>query len=124
METKYTLKAFGKNKIIGKMTKFDYHKEDDIAVFRYGNYDDYERSIEVANFVVDLDGEGRFLGLEVINASRRLPLSKEELDNVRNVETEFFEDDDHKMISICIYYDEHTSQLNVPVANSATGQLA
>lgn len=36
------------------MNGFEYHEEDDIAVFEYGDYDSYERSVDVANFVVDL----------------------------------------------------------------------
>lgn len=106
------------------MTEFNYHQEDYIAVFKYGDYDKYDRSIEIANFVVDLDEEGDFLGLEVINASERLPLSKEELSSVRQVKTTVFDDEDDRMVSILVYYDDDKTSLNVPFSNSSTGQSA
>lgn len=107
------------------MTKFEYSRKEDIAVFEYGNYDNYDRSIEVANFILDIDEEGGFLGMEIINASKRLPLTKEELESIEKVETKIFEDNGDKMVTIWIYRENNEmTSLNVPVTSSAKGQAA
>lgn len=68
------------------MPSFEYSKKDDIAVFEYKDYDNYDRSIDIANFIIDLDDQNNFLGLEVIGASERLPLSREELESIKGIE--------------------------------------
>lgn len=107
-----------------KMTKFEYNRKEDILVFEHRKYDNYDRSIEVANFVVDLDKEGGFLGLEIINASKRLPMTKEELESIEKVETRIFEDEEDKMATIWIYREDEKTSLNVPVLSSASEQAA
>jgi hypothetical protein len=97
------------------MSRFEYREEDDVAVFEYGDYGSYERSVDVANFVVDLDGNGNFLGLEVIGASERLPLSKQELAEVENVDVDVRDDGESLMVSITLENDSGTASLNLPV---------
>jgi uncharacterized protein YuzE len=105
------------------MTRFEYHKKDDIAVFEYGDYDAYERSIDVANFVVDINSEGDFLGLEVIGASERLPLTKEELSNIEDIEIVVKDDEESMMVTITLRRDEKETSLNLPM-KGITGQPA
>ncbi len=105
------------------MTRFEYHRKDDIAVFEHGSYDDYERSIDVANFVIDLDTEGNFIGLEVIGASDKLPLTEDELDEVEDIEIDVHSDEESTMISITMTKDEKKTSLNLPVTD-ITGQTA
>ena len=102
---------------------FEYHEKDDIAVFEYRDYEEYERSIDVANFVVDLDSEDCFLGLEIIGASERLPLTKKELSSIEDVEVVVTDDEESKMITITLKREEKETSLNLPV-KSITGQPA
>lgn len=97
------------------MTYFEYYREDDIAVFQYGDYDQYERSIDVANFVVDFSESGEFLGLEVIGASEKLPLSQEQLSEVEEVEIMIQEDGDSMMVTIILEQGNEKTSLNLPV---------
>lgn len=105
------------------MTHFEYHEKDDIAVFEHGDYDSYERSIDVANFVVDLNEEGEFLGLEVIGASERIPLTKKQLSNVEDVKINVQEDGENKMITITMKQGREKTSLSLPVTG-LTGQPA
>lgn len=111
------LKAYGTNSKLKAffMTMFEYHEKDDIAVFEYGDYSEYERSVDIANFVVDLDEDGNFLGLEVIGASERLPLTKDELTEVDDVEIEVRNDEGSMMVSIIMTQDNERTSLNLPV---------
>ena len=101
------------------MTRFEYHEEDDIAVFEYGDYDSYDRSVDVANFVVDLTEDGEFLGLEVIGASDRLPLTKQELSEVESIEIKIQEDEEAMMVTITLDRDGKKASLNLPVTEFA-----
>lgn len=105
------------------MKHFEYHEKDDIAVFEYGDYDSYERSVDVANFVVDLSKSGEFLGLEVIGASERLPLTREELSEVEDVEIMVEEEGDAMTVSIVLMRNGEKTSLNLPVTG-LTGQPA
>jgi len=119
------LKAYGTNKDIEekRMTHFEYHEKDDIAVFEHGDYDDYERSVDVANFVVDLSESGEFLGLEVIGASERLPLTKEQLSQIEEVEIMVQKDEDSMMATIVLKQGNEKTSLKLPVTG-LTGQPA
>ena len=97
------------------MTYFEYHEKDDLAVFEYGDYDRYERSVDVANFVVDLSESGEFLGLEVIGASERLPLNKEQLSEVEEVKIMVQKDEDSMMVTIVLEQNDEKTSLNLPV---------
>jgi len=97
------------------MTGFDYHEKDDIAVFEQGNYDNYEKSVDIANFVVELSEDEKFLGLEVIGASEKLPLTKEELSNIEDVEIKVESDEESKMVSIVLMHEGEKTSLNLPV---------
>jgi len=99
------------------MTHFEYHEKDDIAVFEQGDYDDYERSVDVANFVVDLSENGEFLGLEVIGASERIPLTKKQLSEIENVEIDVQKDGENKMITIMMKQGREKTSLNLPVTS-------
>lgn len=99
------------------MTHFGYHEIDDIVVFEHGDYDNYGRSIDVANFVVDLDEDGQFLGLEVIGASERIPLNKKQLSQIEEVEINIQEDGENKMITITMKQGKEQTSLNLPVTN-------
>lgn len=105
------------------MTEFKYHEKDDIAVIKHGDYDSYERSIDLANFVVDLSREGDFLGLEVIGASERLSLTSEELTEVEDVEVEVEKEEETMMVIIILESGVEKTSINLPV-KASDGQLA
>jgi len=102
------------------MTNFEYHEKDDIAVFEYGDYEEYERSVDIANFVVDLSETGEFIGLEVIGASKKLPLTREELSEIEDVEIMIQEDEDATMVTIVLKKEGQKTSLNLPVTGLKT----
>ncbi len=62
---------------IGKGEK-DYDFDEDILFFKIKNRD-YEKSIEIENFVIDFDKKGFIAGIQVFDASRLLGVSKKQL---------------------------------------------
>lgn len=96
------------------MKNFHYHKKDDIAVFECRDYDNYQRSIDIANFIVDLDEEGNFLGLEVLGASEQLPLTKDEIEEVEDIEFMVKSSEESMVVSVVMVNGGEKTSLNIP----------
>ena len=72
-----------KIKRISKVAKVDYDVEYDILYFKINDKLDYDHSIEVDNFVVDFDEENTLIGVQIMEASGFLKLSKKEVEKVK-----------------------------------------
>lgn len=68
------------------MVNINYDKELDIFVVERQSYEDYNESLESEGFVLDLDSSSDFLGLEIIDASQKTSLTREELSAVEDAE--------------------------------------
>ena len=76
------------------MAKFNYKKDIDVLLVEEDDYSEFDRSLELGGIVLDLDNENEFLGVEIIDASQKTPLSKQDLENIEDVEIDFFRDDE------------------------------
>ena len=65
--------------------------------------------------MVDLSKSEEFLGLEVIGASERLPLTKKQLSQIEEVQINIQEDEGSKMITIVMKQGKEKTSLNLPV---------
>ena len=74
-----------------KNTKIDYDCITD-SLFLYSEHKDYSFSKNIQNLVFDFNSKGEFLGLEILNASKTLKVSKEGLRSINelslNIEVE------------------------------------
>lgn len=61
------------------MIQTHYNDDIDVLVIEEEEYEKFDRSLELDGFVLDLDKEGRFLGLEIVDATQKLPLTADEL---------------------------------------------
>lgn len=88
------------------MVEFNYDSEVDIlTVDRESRRpEDYKESIPVGDYVVDVDEVGRFLGLEVLNASQNLPFTIEELESIESVELEVKDRSGAETVSVDMRY--------------------
>ncbi|MDY6778486.1 MAG: hypothetical protein SVU32_07495 [Candidatus Nanohaloarchaea archaeon] len=64
------------------MVKTAYKDDIDVLMIEEGDYDDFDRSLELGGFVLDLDSNDRFLGLEIIDATQKLALTADELSSI------------------------------------------
>lgn len=53
--------------------KFNYSKEEDALGVRFSNAKYAESDEVVEGFILDYDSQGRIIGFEILNASKRLP---------------------------------------------------
>lgn len=74
--------------------------------------------------MIDLSEDGKFLALEVIGASERLPLNSKQLSNVEDVEITVQEEEDSVMATIVMKLGNEKTSINLPVIDGMTGQVA
>jgi len=94
------------------MLNINYNKEMNILVVEKQNYNDYSDSLELGGFVLDLDTDSKFLGLEIIDASQKTPLSREELENIREAEVEIEKQDEYLRINLTVVLDTGKSVIS------------
>lgn len=96
---------------------FEYNLDLDILTVEEKDYDSYSGSAELANFVIDFGESGDVLGVEIIDASEALPLEKEELENISQVECSVERTDEFLKVSVEIYIDGNKNVVssNFPV---------
>lgn len=64
-------------------TLVDYDEENDDLFLRKGR-EKYEASIEIGDFIVDFSKNDRIVGIEIMNASKNLNISKALLNTIKN----------------------------------------
>lgn len=65
-----------------KSNKYDYDFQNDTILF-YGENHNYKSSIDLDGIVIDFDEENYLMGVEILDASNRLSISKYDLRNIR-----------------------------------------
>lgn len=97
------------------MVDFDYNSELDILTvdLESRSSEDYEESIPVGDYVIDVDDEGGFLGLEIINASQNLPFTVSELEGIEDVELEIVDRNEARTVSVKITYSDSKGKFSV-----------
>ncbi|PSH01282.1 MAG: hypothetical protein BRC26_03895 [Nanohaloarchaea archaeon QH_8_44_6] len=70
------------------MVDYDYNKKADILTVDLEDRqpEDYDRSIAIGDYTVDLDEAGSILGIEILNATRNLPYTSKELQSIENAD--------------------------------------
>lgn len=84
---------------------FNYNSDLDILTVEEKDYSSYSDSAEFANFVIDFSESGKLLGVEIIDASEALPLEKDELENISQVDCSVKRTDEFLKVSVEIYID-------------------
>ena len=96
------------------MVEFNYDAEVDILVIDRESRapEEYEKSLPLGDYIVDLDQDGEFIGLELLNASKNLPFSKEELENIKDVKLDLKESDKATTIGLDLKYSDSRGKLS------------
>ena len=71
------------DRFLNKIGEFDYDFRNDILFFKVKDRE-YSHSVELSSLVIDFDEEDFIVGLQIINASRILNISKEILRGINS----------------------------------------
>ncbi len=67
------------------VTKYDYDFEND-SIFFYGSNKKYMSSIDLDGIILDISEDNQIMAIEILDASKRFNLAKEDLRNIRYFE--------------------------------------
>lgn len=67
------------------VTKYDYDFEND-SIFFYGSNKRYRSSADLDGIILDISEDNQVMAIEILDASKRFNLAKEDLRNVRYFE--------------------------------------
>lgn len=97
------------------MVEFNYNSDLDILTVDVEGRrpEDYQESVPVGDYMIDVDGEGSFLGLEILNASQNLPFTVRELEGIEDVELEIIDRNEARTVSVKITYSDSKGKFSV-----------
>jgi uncharacterized protein YuzE len=67
------------------VTKYDYDLEND-SIFFYGSNKKYMSSIDLDGIILDISEDNQVMAIEILDASKRFNLAKEDLRNIKYFE--------------------------------------
>jgi len=72
-----------KDRQLNGLGEFDYDYINDVLFFKVKNRE-YSNSIELSNYVIDIDSKGFVVGMQIFDASNLFQSNREALKNVKN----------------------------------------
>lgn len=91
----------------------DYDSENDI--FFISNGDKVKASIDVGEFVLDVSHNNLICGIEIMDASENLGISKEILDNIQSMKMSVTYKTNHVYVLLTMTFKKEDKEVNVPI---------
>ncbi|MEK6879441.1 MAG: DUF2283 domain-containing protein [Nanoarchaeota archaeon] len=96
-----------------QIKKIYYDLENDI--FFISNGDKVKASLDIGNFILDISHENLICGIEIMEASENLGVSREILQNVRNMKMSVTYKTNYVYILLMIGFKESDKEVNVTI---------
>jgi uncharacterized protein YuzE len=96
-----------------KIAEIMYDENEDILSFWRGNPSHV--SIEVGDFVIDVDSRGYIVGFEIINASENLNISEEFLEDIEKVSMSVVYKPNYVYIMLKLKLKENEKDISIPL---------
>lgn len=94
-------------------TKIIYDVEEDIVNFSRGKSS--KASIEVGDFIIDIDSSGFISAIEILNASENLNISKEILENIQKIKMSVLYKPNYLFISLILNLKGIEKDIRIPL---------
>lgn len=91
----------------------DYDSENDI--FFISREDKVKTSVDIGDFVLDINHDNLVCGLEIMDASENLGVSKEVLKNVKNIKMSVTYKTNYVYILLMIVFKAKNKEVNIPI---------
>lgn len=96
-----------------KIKVVDYDSEGDILFI--SNEDNIKASIDIGDFVLDINHRNLVSGIEIMDASENLGISKRILGKIKNMKMSVNYKKDHVYVLLMISFKEKGKDVNVPI---------
>ena len=97
----------------GQIKTIDYDFENDI--FFVSNGDKVKASLDIGDFVLDINHNNLVCGIEIMDASENLGIPKETLKSIRNMKMSVTYKTNHVYVLLMIVFKKKGKEVNVPI---------
>ena len=97
----------------GQIKTIDYDSENDI--FFVSNGDKVKASLDIGDFVLDINHNNLVCGIEIMDASENLGIPKETLKSIRNMKMSVTYKTNHVYVLLMIVFKKKGKEVNVPI---------
>jgi len=94
-------------------TKISYDEEEDILSLSKSRK--VKASIDIGDFVIDIDHKGFVTGIEILNASENLKLSEEQLKDIQKASMAITYKPNYVYISLVMIFKDKEKDLTIPL---------
>ena len=91
----------------------DYDYENDI--FSVSNGDKVKASLDIGDFILDVSHYNLVCGIEIMDASENLGVSKEVLGNIQNMKMSVTYKTNHVYVLLMIVFKKEGKEVNIPI---------
>ena len=91
----------------------DYDSENDI--FFISNGDKVKASIDIGDFILDISHNNLVCGIEIMDASENLGVSKNVLSNIQNIKMSVTYKTNHVYVLLVMTFKKEDKEVNVPI---------
>ncbi len=91
----------------------DYDQENDI--FYISNKEKVKSSLDIGDFILDISYDNLICGIEIMDASENLGVSKEVLGNVQNIKMSVTYKTNHVYVLLMITFNKEDKEVNIPI---------
>jgi uncharacterized protein YuzE len=93
--------------------EIDYDLENDILFISHG--DKVKTSIDIGEFILDVNSNNLICGLEVMDASENLGIDKSTLGSIKNMKMSVTYKTNHVYVLLMITFKKEEKEVNVPI---------
>ncbi|MDY6769136.1 MAG: DUF2283 domain-containing protein [Candidatus Nanohaloarchaea archaeon] len=103
------------------MVTTEYNADLDILTVDVENRspEEYDRSIPIGDYIIDVADDGTVLGVEVLNAAQNLPYTKTDLEKITGAELDKQENGETGTVTVALESEEKTQSFTVGYPASA-----
>ncbi len=96
-----------------QIKRIDYDSDNDI--FSVSNGDVVKTSIDVGDFILDVSSDNLICGLEIMDASENIGISKEVLGNVKSMKMSVHYGTNHVNVLLMVTFKKDDKEVNIPI---------
>ena len=96
-----------------QIKKIDYDADNDI--FSLSNGEKIKSSLDIGDFILDVSYDNLISGIEIMDASENLGISKEDLQHVQTIKMSVTYKTNHVYVLLVILFKKNDKEINVPI---------
>lgn len=96
-----------------QIKRINYDSDNDI--FSISDGEKIKASLDIGDFVLDVNYSNLICGLEIMNASENLGISKDVLSNIQNMKMSVTYESNHVYVLLMIVFKKEGKEVNIPI---------